>query len=934
MYMKVGNINHIAYKGAQTVTKPEIKPVDKPQIQELQNVTPDFGVKIPQKYTKTGEIKLVNGLTVHSYKLANGHTVSIVPMENSPAIVKNYVNVGSMNETENIKGISHFLEHMAFNGTTGKNGYEKLSVGDSFKRIEKLGGWTNASTSLTTTDYINSTPLLDDKDLEEQIKIIAAMTEDLALTDAMIEKEKGPVCSEIDMILDSPSTVLMDQVGRTLFNISSSADELIAGSVNHIRNLTKEDVKSYYDKYYTPDNMNLVITGDVDPQKTIELVAKNFKSNKTRKGEVYETPLKPIEKTIRKDFVSELATTTNAVLAFAGPQVSDTKATIIGEILARYFASTSAGIRQEFKKLNAGCDSFTRKYSNNPNSQKALCYTTVSNEANSEKALKLMFEKLAALKAPSEEDLEIIKDGILKSLKDDYEYSGYVNDTVGTCVLEKDFEYLSNYEEILNNITVQDINDYIEKYINLDKVSVTVMHPATTEENIIENYKEASKISFRGSSRKPVNIENVSYLTLPNNFYTTFYETSNDNVIFGYEINSKLPENTNVAAEYILNEILSSGTALKSEDEFGLMAEKNNIAVIGRVTDGTIKVLSHCAFDKFKTTADMSKELLYNPRINQEEFDKALERIRDDIECSSDNSASVYLDFESKRCKNFISKERVLEALDTVTLDDVKNLYNHIISNGYGKITLTAPKGNEEFKQQALDEFSSLDGVKPFKLRYVDIHKANTQTEVLTMPKDVSQADIMQVNRFKYDDSPEEFVKASIITTLLNSSSIGLFTNLREKEQLAYSVRAKHTWNENSGSISCKILTTTDNKDSGETSYDNLVKSINGFSRQINALINSEYTDEDLESAKRTLKADLLIREGQYEKYSTIHNSIDSKEGVEYNNIAYELIDKITRDDIQAYAKHMFADKPVYSIVASQDTLEANKDFLEGLKQI
>ena len=62
-------------------------------------------------------------------------------MENAPAIVKSYVNVGSMNEPENIKGISHFLEHMAFNGTNGNDGHIKLNQGDSFLKVDEMGGW-------------------------------------------------------------------------------------------------------------------------------------------------------------------------------------------------------------------------------------------------------------------------------------------------------------------------------------------------------------------------------------------------------------------------------------------------------------------------------------------------------------------------------------------------------------------------------------------------------------------------------------------------------------------------------------------------------------------------------------------------------------------------------------------------------------------------
>ena len=76
------------------------------------------------------------------------------------------------------------------------------------------------------------------------------------------------------MILDNPNTILVDQSVRTLFNINSSADELVAGSTKHINNLTRDKVKAYYDKYYTPDNMNLFITGDVNPEEAIEIVLK------------------------------------------------------------------------------------------------------------------------------------------------------------------------------------------------------------------------------------------------------------------------------------------------------------------------------------------------------------------------------------------------------------------------------------------------------------------------------------------------------------------------------------------------------------------------------------------------------------------------------------------------------------------------------------
>ena len=92
------------------------------QQQELQQVTPDFNVKVPVGYTKTGVEKLSNGQEIHCYKLNNGQKVMIAPKESAMTTLNTYVNTGSMNEKDDERGISHFCEHMAFNGTKGSRG--------------------------------------------------------------------------------------------------------------------------------------------------------------------------------------------------------------------------------------------------------------------------------------------------------------------------------------------------------------------------------------------------------------------------------------------------------------------------------------------------------------------------------------------------------------------------------------------------------------------------------------------------------------------------------------------------------------------------------------------------------------------------------------------------------------------------------------------
>ena len=935
MVMKVSNINPILFKGSSAVTKTTTEVADREQIKELGKVTPDYAVVLPQRYTKTGVAELQNGLKLHTYKLANGHKITIIPMENSPATVKNYVNVGSMNETDDIKGISHFLEHMAFNGTLGSEGYEKLNHGDSFNKIEKLGGWINASTNFAVTDYVNSSPLLEDSDLETQIRVIAAMTEDLALTDEMIEKEKGPVCSEIDMILDEPSVIVTDQTVKTLFNIKSSADELIGGSVEHIKKLNRQKVKEYYDKYYTPDNMNLVITGDVNPDEVIELVAKNFHSTKVRQGQIYEEKMIPLTSTVRKDFISNKAKSAEILLGFAGPKLNDTRGKVLLAVADEYLNSDEVGIHKELRKINATAGFGRDKVSTNPNTPMFLCLGADCSEENSEKALKIILTKLANVGKPSEKQLENIKERLLQDRQDILEYSSSVNNMVGQAILDNDLDYVQNYEKILSSITVDEVDEFIKKYINIDKAAITVMHPETTEADIVANYNSVNDISFKGNKRLPVNTDKVEEITLPNNYKVAIQETKSDNfalnILLDFDIKDK---NINPAAIRVLDEIYGMGTSYMNEDEFIKYREDNNIGTYAVLDSQGLFLMGSSNNKNSEKAIALVNEVLNYPRIDQETFEKAISKIEDRLNRSQDYAYDLYTDYESKTNPLYITKRGITEGLKTLKLQDIQDLHDYIVNNSTGIAVFNTPEKKPEFKEDVLNTLNNFLPVKEFDYNIAQVYVANEKPVVLTKSKTASQADIMQTYKYERVDSVKEKALERIMNSILTSSKdIGLFNTLREKEHLAYSVYSEIVALGNSGELSCNILTTTDNKEIGEISYDNVQKSINGFHRQINALLNSEYSDDDLEKAKRGLKASLLEKEGTFNKLRAIETGMYKESGIEYQNELFKIIDTITRDDIQQFAQKVFANPPVYSIVASQDTLDANKEYFEKLEQ-
>ena len=122
---------------------------------------------------------------------------------------------------------------------------------------------------------------------------------------------------------------------------------------NNVFNMGNHGDHDYYNKYYTPDNMNLVITGDVNPDEVIQLVAKNFNSSKISTGKKFEEKLVPLNKTVRKDFKNDKAVSTEIVLGFSGPANNDLKENVLFDTAKTYLESYTSGLKQNLKRFNS-----------------------------------------------------------------------------------------------------------------------------------------------------------------------------------------------------------------------------------------------------------------------------------------------------------------------------------------------------------------------------------------------------------------------------------------------------------------------------------------------------------------------------------------------------------------------------------------------------
>ncbi len=203
-------------------------------------------------------------------KLPNGLTVIMIPME-SPGLVAYYsvVRTGSRDEVEPGKsGFAHFFEHMMFRGTKKY----PAQVYDSL--VTAIGAKANA---YTTDDYTAYHLNFDREDLEKVIELESDRFQNLDYEKAPFQTEAGAVYGEYRKSITSPFALLNEKMQDLAYDVHTYKHTTI-GFEADIKAMPEayEYSKSFFHRFYRPDNVVIVVTGDINPDATLSLIKKYY----------------------------------------------------------------------------------------------------------------------------------------------------------------------------------------------------------------------------------------------------------------------------------------------------------------------------------------------------------------------------------------------------------------------------------------------------------------------------------------------------------------------------------------------------------------------------------------------------------------------------------------------------------------------------------
>lgn len=225
---------------------------------------------------------------MNRYKLKNGITLIVEKNFSQSVAVEVVFKVGSNDETKEVSGISHFLEHMLFEGT--KKRKDSITIA---REIEQYGAEFNAYTSPDRTAFFIK---IINKRFETALDILSDMVSNPLFDKKKIEKEKNVVLKEINMVTDDPKQHQWVLFQKTLFE-KHPVKNPTYGTVKAVKGLSREKILKYYSAHYTPGNMIISVIGNVDnvPIK----VEKYFGSIPHAKTIIKETVNEPLQAKIK-----------------------------------------------------------------------------------------------------------------------------------------------------------------------------------------------------------------------------------------------------------------------------------------------------------------------------------------------------------------------------------------------------------------------------------------------------------------------------------------------------------------------------------------------------------------------------------------------------------------------------------------------------------
>ncbi len=410
----------------------------------------------------------MQNLKIH--KLKNGFTIAFLhkPEATNTSIFL-ATRTGSVNETKDINGASHFLEHMLFKGTKTRKGFQTIPL-----EFDTLGSQSNAYTSEEhTAFYAKSLP----QNALQTLEIIADMFLNATIPNKDLERERGPIIEEINMYEDMPMQLAPETFQSLLFGSNSPLGQSILGPKKNIKTISAQTLRKYKKNNYCADNSILVVTGNFNQKEILNFTKETFKNLKSKQAYLKNEPNFNKKKFKLKNKKTDQAHIVLGVPAFSFNNNNEYALYLLDTILGAGMSSRLFVEIREKRSLAYYVMSHTEQFTNSG----YFCVNagvSLNNINPSIKIIKNEFKKLQE-KEVSEKELEKAKNILLSSFAFGLENNFAKSRFIATSFLLRNKKpiTLENFSKNIQKITPEDIKNLAEKLFNESNIYTAIVAP-------------------------------------------------------------------------------------------------------------------------------------------------------------------------------------------------------------------------------------------------------------------------------------------------------------------------------------------------------------------------------------------------------------------------------------------------------------------------
>jgi predicted Zn-dependent peptidase len=393
------------------------------------------------------------------YELNNGLKIIELNRDSDIVTIQISVGVGSNNESKKISGISHFVEHLVFEGTKTRTSEEIANT------IESLGGDISAFTSNEITGFYIK---IVKKHFDIALEILSDVLLNPTFNEQSLEKERKIILSEIKMVTDQPRQYQWVLFCKTLFQ-NFPAKNPIYGTVAAVKSMTKQDLLNYHKKYYTAPNTIISVVGNIPNIK--EKIEKYFKNmNQKHINDTFvEEKTNQKSKSIEKRKINQ----TYAVLGYKTPKRKEEESYVLDVIRAILGRGLSGKLFREIR-VNRALAYDVGVY-HDPNTYYGIFAAYFStNKKNIQECIKITLNEFKKLKKITEKELQEAKQFIEGDFVLNNEDSQAFANLLGTWEFASKAEDCIDYVDKIKKVTKKDIIRVANKYLN-EKYSLAII---------------------------------------------------------------------------------------------------------------------------------------------------------------------------------------------------------------------------------------------------------------------------------------------------------------------------------------------------------------------------------------------------------------------------------------------------------------------------